>query len=397
MMSQGKADKLCLLLWAGYPLLVPFYVIGRSQVAGARPAGGLPQPADFYLVGLMLYSIANLRLYLLKRSLPIVAILACFLGYVALVNLAWSTILEDLSLQRHTLFYIYDGALLFTCLLLHAHFRQDFLRVTVYAVLASTVLQALLSPFSPHESFYRQEVFFNDANQLGYFVLLAAVIVQSGLTYVAVPRPALLLFYLAAAHLALISQSRGALAGLGVLAVVAVLDKPLRLLLVGGALLAVYVVLTAAPDLVGKSSERFVVGGSYDTLSTRGYDRMVNYPEYMVLGAGEGAYERFRSDLFATELHSSYGTLLFCYGIVGAALFTALLLAMCRCDWRLALWLIPIFVYGSGHHGLRFAFCWAALGFLCCVGLQTCLAIKEPGREAQTATDGAATLQPAPG
>ena len=49
---------------------------------------------------------------------------------------------------------------------------------------------------------------------------------------------------------------------------------------------------TAAPELVGKSSERLVVGGGYDTLSTRGYDRITNHPEYLLFGAGEGSYLR---------------------------------------------------------------------------------------------------------
>src|SRR5262249_18565704 len=135
------------------------------------------------------------------------------------------------------------------------------------------------------------------------------------------------------------------------------------------------------PSMLGKSAPRFVIAGEYDTPEARGYDRIANYPEHILLGAGEGAYRRFYSALFDSEIHSSYGTLLFCYGIVGTALFAGALFWVLKADLRTALFLVPVFAYGSAHQGIRFAFFWAMFAVLALVALcRPGTVMKEPSR-----------------
>src|SRR2546422_1043712 len=86
------------------------------------------------------------------------------------------------------------------------------------------------------------------------------------------------------------------------------------------------VVMAMVPADSGLSLEervlkRLASQGKEESMEMRGYDRMTNHPQYLLFGAGEGAYYRFQS-AWPRELHSSYGTLLFCYGIFGTALFT---------------------------------------------------------------------------
>jgi hypothetical protein len=65
------------------------------------------------------------------------------------------------------------------------------------------------------------------------------------------------------------------------------------------------------------------------------------------------------------ELHSSMGTLFFCYGILGTILFCIFL-------WRttsgsgLRAWIIVagVFAYGMTHQGLRFRLVWVLLGMV---------------------------------
>jgi hypothetical protein len=239
-------------------------------------------------------------------------------------------------------------------------------------------LQALLSPLAFQQTSSRQALFFNNENQLGYFCVLAGTIFVLGARRFRISLPSQLIFYAALTYLALLAQSRGAILGLAALVIVALLGRPLRLLLALGSVIGIYLILAVSPPLVSKSEERYVVPGEYDTLATRGYDRIVNYPEYLLFGAGEGAYERFRSDLYGSEIHSSYGTLLFCYGIPGTALFTLALLGICRRDPTSALYLIPAFIHGAGHQGLRFAFFWATMAFLCCYALKTADRTTQP-------------------
>ncbi len=370
-MNASLQPTVYLRMWSLYPLLFPFYLMGKTQVAGqAKLESGVPQIADYWLVVLMGLVLFRLRVRLVRQAVPILCAFSAFFVYTLIVNLAWAATLDDLSLLKASYFYGYDTLLFATALLLYSSYRERFLEVTFHAVAASVLLQAILSPLALlGDSSARQAMFFNDENQLGYFLLLAAIVVVRGGERLAISPGYRLVVYGAIGYLTLLSQCRGALSGLAALAVVSLLGRPLRLLFVLGALAAVYLVLKLDPATVSQFGERFVTHGEYDSLSTRGYDRIVNHPEYLLAGAGEGAYTRFRSDLFGTELHSSYGTLLFCYGIPGLGLFFAGLLLMARSDWTSALYMLPPFVYGSAHHGFRFAFFWMTLGFLCCTAL----------------------------
>ena len=359
-----------LWLWAAYPLLVPFYLMGRTLNPGTQKfTSGVPQVADYYLAVVMGAVFCYVPFRLPRATIPVVGAIAAFVGYTALVNSVWAIGLEDLSLLKSTLFYAYDGLLFVTCLLLYERHKDDFLRFTAYAVAASVMLQAILSPLAMQQRWSRQALFFNDENQLGYYCVLAATIFVLGTRRFTIAPAFQAAFYLALGYLAALSQCRAALVALGVLIVVALLGRPLRLVLVLGGLAAVYFIMTMEPSILGKAEERLVVAGEYDSPETRGYDRILNHSEYILFGAGEGAYERFRSVLFASEIHSSYGTLLFCYGIIGIGLFGAALFWIARGDLHTALFLAPAFAYGSAHHGLRAAFFWAMLAVICCVAL----------------------------
>jgi hypothetical protein len=361
------SPKLLLRMWSIYPVLVPFYLMGKTPIPGTEKVeSGVPQIADYYLVGLMALVFGTLPFRLHRWAVAVALALGGFVVYTGLVNFAWAAHLEDMSLLKSTVFYTYDVMLLLTCLVLHAHFKDAFLWATVRGVGASVVLQALLSPLAPQGNYTRQAVFFNDENQLGYFCVLAASIFAAATRRLSIPLGYRLVVYAAVAYLALLSQSRAALLGLGALMVLAQLDRPVRLMFSLGAALAVAALIAVAPPTWTKAEERLVVAGGYDTAATRGYDRIVNYPEMILFGAGEGAYGRFRSELYGSELHSSYGTLLFCYGIPGTLCFVLALVAIFRRDWTAAIFLVPAFIHGSGHHGLRFAFFWVMLAFLCC-------------------------------
>jgi hypothetical protein len=369
MIGTAPLPKFLLGIWSVYPLLVPFYLMGKTPIPGTEKVeGGVPQMADYYLVGIMALVFTTIPFRLSRPAVPVVAVLVAFVGYTGFINTSWAMGLEDLSLVKSTLFYAYDGMLFLTCLVLYATFKEAFLRVTVKAVAASVVLQAILSPLAVDDA-SRQALFFNNENQLGYFCVLAATIFVLGARRFEIRLRYQAIFYSAVAYLGLLSQSRASLLGLGALVAVALIGRPIRFLLVLGGGLSIYMLLTLTPPIVSKSEERYVVQGEYDTPATRGYDRLVNYPEHTLFGAGEGAYERFHSELYASELHSSIGTLLFCYGIPGTFLFSLGLFLMFKRDPRIALFLIPAFVHGVGHQGLRFAFFWAALAFLSCLAM----------------------------
>jgi len=101
----------------------------------------------------------------------------------------------------------------------------------------------------------------------------------------------------------------------------------------------------------------------------RNYDRLWEYKEHLLLGAGEGDFQRFSdSDKEALEIHSSAATVLFSYGIVGTLLFLAFALRIVRrAQFRATAILVPSFAYTIAHQGLRFTMLWVLLAvFLAC-------------------------------
>lgn len=104
-----------------------------------------------------------------------------------------------------------------------------------------------------------------------------------------------------------------------------------------------------------------------DSLEERGYDRVWKFPEYLLLGAGEGANQRWASkSSFTGEIHSTIAGVLFYYGIPGLSLFLGLMLNLWNklpSFWLRLLLLAPLF-YSLGTYNLRNSMFWLGLGLL---------------------------------
>src|SRR5690606_25026545 len=88
-----------------------------------------------------------------------------------------------------------------------------------------------------------------------------------------------------------------------------------------------------------KFTERFSLDENTDPekFTERGYERLWEYPQYLIYGAGEGAHWRFMDVLYAErsigggrEIHSGLASVLFSYGIFGFALFAGFIYAIFR-------------------------------------------------------------------
>jgi len=210
----------------------------------------------------------------------------------------------------------------------------------------------------------------NDPNQVSYLcilVLYAKMVSHRRLrgdlsTFVCV---------LLAAYVILEAQSRSATIGLGALVVVYLWFWRASL---SGRLVITILLLFAAGfaaergiqmyDLAGSGPvmellDRFREQGRDDTFAGRGYRNLVEYPQYLVFGAGEGARGRFN---FALEIHSTWANILFCYGMVGFLIFIWFLVRTFRGAplFRTLLFIGPA-LYGITTYGARFTMFWVAL------------------------------------
>ena len=93
----------------------------------------------------------------------------------------------------------------------------------------------------------------------------------------------------------------------------------------------------------------------------RGYGRILQYPEYTILGAGQGADLRF--SVTGLEIHSTWAGLLFYYGAPGILLFLYIVYSIfVRLKFpEKFIFLGPLF-YSFSTYGLRTPIFWIFLG-----------------------------------
>jgi hypothetical protein len=215
---------------------------------------------------------------------------------------------------------------------------------------------------------------FDNPNQLGYFGLLVAscwfaLHERAPLSWLDGAITAGALF------LCISSSSRAAVLGAVALPAIALFRHGIStraIPLAAVSLVAGTIVAYAMADQLAEGIaqqrvvERFDQSKQHDSFAGRGYDRLWLYPEHLIVGAGEGAYDRFlRSQGGDNEIHSSFATILFGYGILGTALFLGLMWRVCSYQgWHGLALMAPLAVYGLAHQGLRATLLWVLLGIL---------------------------------
>lgn len=348
-----------LLLWCGFLLGIPFYVF----------ADGLPQPAYIVLpfIGLLIlagpYREGRLRFAFEYRQ--ILVCLTLFVLYTVLVPLVWFLWLGQAPLLVFPAFYLFNLVVFWVALSLRAIHGAAFDVLTEKVMVLAIMLQVALLPVVWSTADLRQALFFNNPNQLGYYALLANTTLFVLHERTGLPRRWIILGSAGAFLLGVVSVSRSALSAMALLLLIGARHRPKRLLVMAAAIgLAGCVTWLSLPPL---ARERLFLQtrGATDSLAGRGYDRMINHPEYLLFGAGEGGFERFESALTG-EIHSSFGTILFAYGIPGLVLFSSFLcLILRRCGATGWLLFLPALTYGFTHQGLRFVMFWVLVGVAC--------------------------------
>ncbi|MBP9208551.1 MAG: hypothetical protein KBG28_31575 [Kofleriaceae bacterium] len=351
-----------LLLWVLYLLLFPLYVF----------KSGLPQPGD--LLVLLMAPVVLLRWdgRLPGPSAQALRPLLVFTSYVVVSALAWSIATSSwtIDLQRGFLlspaFYVYNALLFVIAIVLYRRHGDTLLAVTVYTLIASVLMQAALSLVYSRGDI-RGQVLFNNPNQLGYFSLLSGTILLLLQRRLRLPTWLVAVTLLGCSYLALLSASKAALGSLAILVAVAVFDRLRTVFLVGGIVALALSVSSPLTVIVERTEHRIRNDQHSGFFLERGYDRILNHPEYWIAGSGEGNYLRFKdtTTVGSVELHSSAGTLFFCYGFAGTGLFLWFLWRIVRgAPIRLQLQLLPAAAYGFVHQGLRFTLLWVLLAIV---------------------------------
>ena len=366
-----------LLLWSLALLLSPVYVF----------KSGIPQPSDWLFI-LMLVC-----LFVFGRFQPgsrwderagrVLGGLGIFVVYSVFVNITWALILSGsrqgfesipISMLLSSSYYAFNLCVAAGVASMLRWLNTKFIICSVFVLVVSGIVQAIVAfqTGSINSDGERTTAFFENPNQLGYFAVLNAslllVLARSGKLN-RFSQLAVLLGYLALLYLAIVSSSRAGIAGIGLACVLMYIDNLRR-----GIVFAVVLIVVLGTGFFASVSETLVDRtldlnrGFVGELTYRGYDRLWNHPHYLLFGAGEGEYERFESHS-TIELHSTPGTLLFCYGIIGFVLFFKPIVSIVReLGLSVLLLLLPVLVYGLTHQGLRQSEFWMLILLAGCLG-----------------------------
>jgi hypothetical protein len=130
--------------------------------------------------------------------------------------------------------------------------------------------------------------------------------------------------------------------------------------------------------------DRLLATDWHEEASIRGYFRPIKHPQYLLFGAGHGQESRFNS---IREIHSSFLSVFFYYGIVGLVLFMAFLYQIFR---RLslpeALMLSAPFVYGLFTYGFRTPIFWVLMAIVVATRPMVLKAFESPSKQVSNAT-----------
>lgn len=298
---------------------------------------------------------------------------ALFVLYVAVVQLTWSIYLGETEMLIFVVFYVFN-LFIFSSVAIRSGESDEFSRLIIILVLVSVILQVLLSAlglgWSPEST--RSTIYFQNPNQLGYFSILSSAILSVG-----VRRKLVNGFWFGAGllgclWLAQMSLSKSAMLSILLLLIYGSSQRLSTFMIAVGFVLAV-AIFGLFEDRVEQVSLRLLAIGqdSDDNLTGRGYDRIWLHPEMLFFGGGEGAVWRWDSFLTTGEIHSSWGSIIFSYGIPGTILFCLVLVPL---TFRLGMTsLIPVLAiisYGVTHMGLRFVPMWILFGLIAGLSLR---------------------------
>lgn len=358
------SDKIVLFLFCLFIILKPFYFW----------SSGLPQISDGVLLLLIIFYIFKnkFRIKFSKESKLFIYAGLGFVLYVILINTVWSLMLDEkFELFKTSAFYIYNFLASLMVLILYHEYHNFFYKYMYISFLISTFIQLTIYLISGKFDGTRALVFFNNPNQLGYHNLLVLgflILISQRQKinpwwFISSVIATLILCFSSLSKAAIFSYSGLLVFFLFIKIITKKFDKRAIIYLVIIILILSMKYYSSKEIIISNQLYKSVmyrvsrIGlDTDDNFSGRGYDRLVNYPQYLVFGSGEAEFSRFGYDI---EIHSTLGNILMSYGIIGLFLYvTSIMIAIMSNRWRDSYIVFYIFLYGLTHNGIRNTLLW---------------------------------------
>lgn len=284
-------------------------------------SSGLPQFSHLVIILaiiILLFRIKIVNVYYLK-------IFFVFLIYVIFVNTIWYLIYLDFSYINSTIYWIFNFLLFLLLTSLGYEDKENLIKFILFLIPFSYFLEIFIwltglgrYYFSP-----RYNGLFNDPNQMAFWILSTCAI------YLFLSKNQLknILIYFLALFLIGLTMSRSAFLGF-LFITIALLIKQKgnlynKIFLIISSILIFTLIFTSLylkgffDDVIVRFSDGFDQKNSQT--EERGFEMLLNYPEYLIFGAGQGGYQLYNST--GVEIHSTWFGIIFYYGIIGFLIF----------------------------------------------------------------------------
>lgn len=291
---------------------------------------GLPQPSDFLFLLFSVLLVIKNKLYLDVKIKDNWFILLSFFYFLVVINgLSWSIIEENFQYNSFSLFLTFDILLFFSLreyLIGHACARGQICTSYFIALFVLTIITILGIGKSDFGS--RYNAFFNDPNQMAHWVICVYAAISLLYRGKLIVR---MIIFVVALYVVVKTESRSGIVGMGLVFLgvimpflksrkagnfnyVKIFSGAAFVVIMGYAVGSYFMQL----DVTDRLIDRFASADFSQQAEIRGYGRIADYPQYLVLGAGKADDERFGSTY---EIHSTPAAILFYYGIFGFVLF----------------------------------------------------------------------------
>ena len=317
-------------------LIRPFYVRASGQV----------QPADGFL---MLYFFCTVyrdfKAEVLVPNIKKNKLFYIFLVFAIMINAFYHKVVPDPRFLFSSLYLIYMGVVVYSY---DSGINKGLIDKIRYILYGNLMIQFLIYSSGLGRLYYelweegatRYMGTFTDPNQFGFYIFI--VLLFAYLTkHEKVDTYLFPITSVMGIFLIIQSKSLAAFLGLAVLYTLALLRFIGEKFRVNKVILCVMLILTTTgvvyyfiptsdfriEDVEYNTVNRIrykiynviYADGIKDILRERAAEKIINYPEYFIYGAGEGNYERYYPEP-VNEIHSSFINLFFSYGLIPFAI-----------------------------------------------------------------------------
>ena len=307
-----------------YIILKPFYIFSSGSV----------QISDIMLIISFILLLISKEKKNIKKYINSNIYFVMFSIFVLIINLSYYIIFNNDKFIVSILYYIFNliAIIMFSYSFSHKNITKKILKV----LKINLIIQVLIYLFHQgrYYGFTRYMGTFNDPNQFAFFVFISTTFIFILVEKFNYKKRVKYIYFSISLFLIIESASTGMLAGMIMLLLVdyfrtiklntkkIVITILATMLILGFLLVNISKIITIYNEsdnyLITRIRDKFDridnTSNSPSHFEERGYDKIVNNPQYILIGAGEGSYERFNG-YNNLEIHATFPGILFYYGI----------------------------------------------------------------------------------